>query len=209
MFSGIVEAVEPIIQVRSQKDVVRIEVKRPEFFLDVKTGDSIAVNGVCLTVEELSPNSLWFAVGPETLKVLNKSADQGEAFLNQSMNLERSLKFSDRIHGHLVTGHVDGRGVVLQRKALEESLELEIAYPASLKPFIWKKGSVCINGVSLTVNTVSSTAETLSLSVCLIPETLKRTQLPFLAVGDQVNIEADYMAKAIRHNLEIGGLGGA
>lgn len=190
MFSGIVESVQPILTVESAPGVVRIQVQKPQEFDDLKIGDSIATNGVCLTVEKFDQNQMTFALAAETLQILELKADN---LRGQKVNLERSLKFGDRIHGHLVTGHVDSLGVVKHSRGEGESLFLDIEVRDSLLPYLWKKGSITLHGVSLTVNDVQGS----KVSVCLIPETLKRTNLGTLNVGDKINIEPDYMAKAV------------
>jgi riboflavin synthase len=201
MFSGIVEATTQIQQVTPEKaGLIRIRVGKPGFFDDLKIGDSIAVNGVCLTVECFDEAQIQFALGTETIKVLNLEKDLGESSnlsRGQALNLERSLRWGDRVHGHLVSGHVDALGKIVERIESDGSLILQIEIPENLLGFVWQKGSLAINGVSLTVNAVVGNL----VSVCLIPETQKRTNLGQLKVGDSVTLEADYFAKGLRHFL--------
>lgn len=190
MFSGIVEATSLIQKVEEHSHLIRIWIERPLFFDDIKNGDSIAVNGVCLTVEDFDQNSLRLALGFETLKLLQLKASDLQG---RKVNLERSLRFGDRMHGHLVSGHVEARGRVEQKTWQGDSLILKISVPSDLRPSLWKKGSVAVQGVSLTVNEVGA----FDFEVCLIPETLNQTNLKDLNPGDGVNIETDYLAKAM------------
>lgn len=195
MFSGIVETTALVTNSTSRESVLEITLARPKDFTDLHIGDSIACNGVCLTLEAFDANSLKFALGPETLKVTGWNS---ESVVGRAVNLERSLRLGDRIHGHLVTGHVDATSNVVQAERQGETLTLAIAIPAKLKNLIWPKGSIAINGVSLTINTVTASA----FSVGLIPETLKRTNLSDLKVGSQINLEADNMARGLIHWVE-------
>lgn len=194
MFSGIVEAQSEIVSTSSQPGILRITVQKPVDFSDIKPGDSIAVNGICLTVEKYDQSKIEFALAAETLRVTGWS----ESSLRTSkVNLERSLRMGDRVHGHFVSGHVDAMGRVEARREIGGSIELDIAFPEALKPYIWKKGSWAVNGVSLTVNEVRNN----SASVCLIPETLERTNLSILKSGDSVTIEVDPLARGLIHVL--------
>ncbi|MBV2170002.1 MAG: riboflavin synthase [Bdellovibrio sp.] len=196
MFSGIVESVMPIVSSEELQNAYRIKIKKPSEFNDIKLGDSIACDGVCLTVEAFDLEQMTFALAAETIKVLQWNP---QSWIGKKVNLERSLRFGDRIHGHLVTGHVDSLGTVT-RAALEgESFFLDVKVQDSILPYVWKKGSVTLNGVSLTVNELSGS----TVSVCLIPETMKRTNLGDLKVGSLVNVEPDYMARAIQRSLEV------
>lgn len=197
MFSGIVESVEKIKFVYpGQGSLVRIHIPKPVQFDDLKIGDSIAVNGICLTIEKFDQEKIEFALAAETLKVIGKTQEQ---LLGQAVNLERSLRFGDRIHGHLVTGHVDSLGFVKKSYAEGENWFLDVEVSADLKPLIWKKGSITLNGVALTINQVQDCV----ISVCLIPETVKRTNLASLIAGDCINVEADYLAKALFRSQQV------
>jgi riboflavin synthase len=189
MFSGIVEATAQVLFIEKRENVVRVILSRPLHFNDLQTGDSISCNGVCLTIEKFDDKTIQFSLANETLKLLQIDS---EKLLGQVWNLERSLRFGDRVHGHLVTGHVETLGEVVRSEALGESWLLDVKVPESTKRYIWKKGSVALQGVSLTVNEFVNN----TLSVCLIPETLKRTNLADLKVGQRINIETDYLAKA-------------
>ncbi len=200
MFSGIVESVQPILSIeKGQGPLTRAVIQKPSEFNDLKTGDSISTDGVCLTLERFDDATMTFALAAETLRVLQWSPENPENLVGRKVNLERSLRFGDRIHGHLVTGHVDSLGLVTRSEGLGENWFLDIEVAETLKAFIWKKGSITLNGVSLTINQVNDAV----VSVGLIPETLKRTNLGELEVGDTVNVEPDYMAKALNRMYEL------
>ena len=196
MFSGIVESVQPILSSEKLQNAYRIEVQKPQEFDDIKLGDSIACDGVCLTVESFNSDKITFALAAETIRVLQWAPD---SWLGRLLNLERSLRFGDRIHGHLVTGHVDSLGEVQSAKIEGESFFLDVKVADSILPYVWKKGSITLNGVSLTVNELQQN----TVSVCLIPETLKRTNLGSLKSKDKINVEPDYLARAIQRSLEV------
>jgi len=203
MFTGIVEATARVLKVNEGRSVVRLEIEKPASFQDVKIGDSISVNGICLTIEAFDEKRLQFALAAETLSV---TGWQPEDLQSATLNLERSLKFGDRIHGHLVSGHVDAMAEITEVKPEGESLIMQIQIPKNLKSYFWPKGSLTINGVSLTINKVSQrelkpesgvpSPDTL-IEVCLIPETLKQTNLAQLKQGDNVTIEIDTLARAM------------
>lgn len=190
MFSGIIEAVSKIQSSQELVNAYRIQVDKPSDFNDLHLGDSVAVDGVCLTVEAFDEKQMTFALAAETIRVLNWNP---QSWLGKPLNLERSLRFGDRIHGHLVIGHVDSLAEVLRAELQGESFFLDVKMASSVLPYVWKKGSITINGVSLTVNDLKGSV----VEVCLIPETLKRTNLGALVVGQFVNIEPDYMARAV------------
>ncbi|MFN8944723.1 MAG: riboflavin synthase [Pseudobdellovibrionaceae bacterium] len=198
MFSGIVETTTELLEVQEGQSIYRIFLKRPIQFDDLQIGDSVAVNGVCLTVEMFDSIKMQFSLGLETLQVLQwKQQD----WKNRKINVERSLKLSDRIHGHLVTGHVEALGKVLRSDQVGENWFLDVEVPTALLPLIWKKGSITLHGVSLTVNTLEKNI----LQVCLIPETQKRTNLIEFKKDDFIHLESDYMAKAFYRFYELQG----
>lgn len=186
MFTGIITAVGEISGVTPAPGGVRLVVDAGGMRLDdVVVGDSIAVNGVCLTVVELRPAGFAADVSQETLACTAGFAPRG------SVNLEKALRLSDRLGGHLVGGHVDGVGTVTRYEALGDNRLLAIAAPRELAKYIARKGSVAVNGVSLTVNEVSGA----EFTVNLIPHTLQATNLRQLKTGDRVNLEADLLAR--------------
>lgn len=195
MFTGIVETQSPVLALKSTGPSAKLKMKKPESFDDLRLGDSIAHNGVCLTLETFDSKSMEFTLGPETLKLTSwgTSLKPGD-----SLNLERSMKVGDRIHGHIVSGHVESMGHLSFVTEMGDSKELWIEFSEKLRGLIFPKGSVAVNGVSLTVNLVKGQ----SFQVILIPETLKRTNLSQLKVGDSVCLEADMMAKAIREQVK-------
>lgn len=193
MFSGIVEAQSQVKKITPLKDSCRILVTRPKSFQDIEIGDSICTNGICLTVEAMTKSTLQFCLGAETLKILG---DSFSYWKSKSLNLERSLQFGQRVHGHLVTGHVDAQSQIIKSYQQGECWQIQIEVPKSLASFFWKKGSVCLNGVSLTVNEYFKLKNKYYLEVCLIPETIKATNLVQFKPKEFFNIEADYLAKA-------------
>lgn len=186
MFTGIIEAVGRVRESAASAGGVRIVVDTGALDLgDVKAGDSIAVNGVCLTVVSMADARLDFDVSRETLRCTVGFA-QGTA-----VNLEKSLRLADRLGGHLVGGHVDGIGRVVRSDAAGDNRRIMIEAPHELARYIARKGSVAVNGVSLTVNAVDGAR----FEVNLIPHTLAATNLGELAAGARVNIEADTLAR--------------
>lgn len=189
MFSGIVAAVGRITQLSKREDeacTVRLTVDAGTLGLDdVALGDSIACNGVCLTVVELEGNCFRVDVSPETLSCTVGLAEPGQ------INMEKALRLSDRLGGHLVSGHVDGVGEVLRFDLIGDNRLLEIRAPQALAKYIAKKGSVTVNGTSLTTNDVRGTDFTINL----IPHTLLNTTLHQLAPGAKVNLEVDLIAR--------------
>jgi riboflavin synthase len=199
MFSGIVEAQSQIISEVRAPQVTRISIQKPIEFDDLKVGDSICTNGVCLTIEKFDQEQIQLCLGAETLQLL------GEAYQNwksKPVNLERSLRLGDRIHGHLVTGHVDCVAKVIESFQDGECWQMQIAIPISIRKHFWKKGSICLNGVSLTVNEVLSTADGAIVNVCLIPETIKKTNLSQIKKDEFVCVESDYLAKSYLQQKE-------
>ena len=199
MFSGLVEATARIVDLMEEPGGVRLVLERPREYTDAMLGDSIAIQGCCLTVVELTDRSLSFQAGRETLS----RTTLGQLKAGDQVNCERSLKLGDRLGGHLVTGHIDGRGRLVSREDEAEWSNMVFNAPASLLRQMATKGSVAIEGVSLTL--VDVTNET--FSVAMIPHTLSHTTLGALKVGDAVNLETDLLAKYVQRQLETGALG--
>ena len=186
MFTGIIAAVASVREVHPSAGGVRIVIDAGALPLaDVKIGDSIAVNGACLTVVSMNGQQLQFDVSRETLACTAGYA-QGAA-----VNLEKSLRLSDRLDGHLVSGHVDGVGSVVGFDAAGDNRKLVIEAPREIAKYLARKGSVAVNGVSLTVNTV----EGVRFEINLIPHTLAATNLHALTAGTKINIEVDMLAR--------------
>jgi riboflavin synthase len=192
MFTGIVEATGAVRSVVAGKPGASVTIDAGSLDLsDVSIGDSIAVNGCCLTVVELEPAAFRVDVSQETL-------DCTTGFeTGARVNLEKALRLSDRLDGHLVSGHVDGRGEVTRRDQAGESCLLEIRPHAGLLRYIARKGSITIDGVSLTVNRVLGDR----FEVNLIPHTLAATNLGVLRAGAQVNLEVDLLARYVERVL--------
>ncbi|MCH2533611.1 MAG: riboflavin synthase [Bdellovibrionales bacterium] len=195
MFSGIVEATGQILEAQKRPGVIQIKIKKPNDFNDIKEGDSIAVNGICLTVEAYDDNSVQFALAAETLQVTGWKA---ENLKGQEVNLERSLRFGDRLHGSIMTGHVDTVGHIADIIEEGESWFIWVEIPEDYMKFMWKKSSVILNGVSLTINEVEAN----KLQVCLIPETLQRTNLKQLKKADPINVEVDFLNRSVAHLIK-------
>lgn len=195
MFTGIVAAVGRIVGVTPSAGGARIAIDTGSLALDdVAVGDSIAVNGACLTAVAVRGDGFDADVSRETLACTTgfKAGD--------GVNLEKALRLADRLGGHLVTGHVDGVGVVTRCERVGDNTCLAIAAPAALAKYIARKGSVAVDGVSLTVNGVEDHA----FNVNLIPHTLSMTTLGALAAGARVNIEVDLLAR-YAERLQAGG----
>ncbi|KON81801.1 riboflavin synthase [Azoarcus sp. PA01] len=193
MFSGIVAACGRIERIEPLQDGVRLTVDADGLDLaDVQIGDSIANSGVCLTVVALDGSRVQFDVSRETL-----NCTTGLDTVGNEVNLEKALCLADRLGGHLVTGHVDGVGEVVSFTPVGESHDLVIRAPAALAGYIAKKGSVTVNGVSLTVNRVESR----EFSINLIPHTVAVTNLKQLAAGSRVNLEIDLIARYVERML--------
>ena len=186
MFSGIVAAVGRITHLTPREAGFRLHVDAGNLGLDdVSLGDSIACNGVCLTVVATEGNSFCVDVSPETISCTIGLGAPGE------INLEKALRMSDRLGGHLVSGHVDGVGEVTRFDPVGDNRLLEIRAPHDIARYIARKGSVAVNGCSLTTNEVRGDLFTINL----IPHTLEVTVLKHLAAGSQVNLEVDLIAR--------------
>lgn len=193
MFTGIIQAVGHIHTFEPRGDDARMVIDAGGLDLsDVQLGDSIAVNGVCLTVVAFTPNNFTVDVSAETLRCTTGFIPNTEVTLVE-VNLEKAMRPMDRLGGHIVSGHVDGVGTVAVFQAVGESHLLEIDAPASLARYIAAKGSITVNGVSLTVNKVVG----VRFSINLIPHTLEKTTLKHLAPGSQVNLEIDMVARYV------------
>lgn len=197
MFSGIVQGIGTIVRATPHGDGMRIDLDPGALDVsDVAIGDSIAVAGCCLTVVALKEKTLSFDVSAETLRC-TACLDRAGA-----VNLEKSLRLSDRLGGHLVSGHVDGTGTIARVEAVgghDASRAIEIDAPETLARFIAVKGSIAVDGVSLTVNAVNGSR----FSVNLIPHTLAVTTLGALAPGARVNLEVDVVARYVARLREL------
>lgn len=189
MFNGIVEETGVVEGIEQRKNLVVLRVRARKVLKGAKGGDSIAVDGVCLTVTEKKKNTLTFDLMRETLE----KTSLGRLNCGEKVNLERALAVGDRISGHFVTGHIDGVGRIEARVEEPNYTELSIHLSKTLRRYIVPKGSVCLDGVSLTVGVVRQNLFT----VYLIPFTKQQTTLGFRKKGDMVNIEADILARYV------------
>lgn len=194
MFTGIIQAVGQIAQRDSTGIDARLYIKTGRLDLHtVQLGDSIAVSGVCLTVVTLQNDGFWADVSGETLK----RTTLGELRVGSQVNLEKALTPQTPLGGHIVSGHVDGVGDITQRSDEGRSVRFQIRTPNELARYIAQKGSICIEGVSLTVNTVAGA----EFTVNLVPHTLAMTTLQQAQVGHRVNLEVDIIARYLERLL--------
>jgi len=202
MFTGIITGVGRIVALQdlgsSASHGKRLSIETPEGYLDdVGLGDSIALNGACMTV-----TSLQLAQRQFTIDVSAESLDKTSGLDRVgTVNLEKALRANDRLGGHIVSGHVDGLGTVVRFAQIGESWELRIGAPATLARFLAYKGSITVNGVSLTVNQVQDTPDGAEISINLIPHTVTHTALGILKAGDAVNLEIDTVARYVERML--------
>jgi riboflavin synthase len=193
MFTGLVEALGVVREQTFDGAGCRLTLLAPAIAADLALGESVAVNGACLTVVAHNAESLTFQVGPETLRRTNL----GVLKVGDRVNLERSLRLSDRLGGHLVQGHVDGVGSIVERLPQGEWVTVWFSCPPELAAQMVSKGSVAVDGVSLTLVDVAKDR----FSVALIPHTLACTTLGFKGPGDAVNLEGDIVAKYVSRCL--------
>jgi riboflavin synthase len=190
MFTGLVESLGTVSSLSLAGKSGRLAVKTSLPLKEIAIGDSIAVNGACLTVAEKSKGTLFFDVLNETLKRTTLGASRAGAVVN----LERALRFGDRLGGHLVSGHIDGTAPVSGiKKEAGGDIRLTIRLPAALKPLLIPKGSIAVNGISLTIAELGHD----SFTVCIIPHTWEATNLSCYQTGDKVNLESDMLGKYI------------
>ncbi len=190
MFTGIIQAIGTVVSVESQGSAFAVTIETPANFLsDTQPGDSICVHGVCLTVTRIDGSVFVADVSGETVSCTTFA----NIVASSQVNLELALTLSARLGGHLVTGHIDGVGEICEIKKLSQSTRLDIVTPEELSRFIARKGSVCIDGVSLTVNNIEHNR----FSVNIIPHTLNNTVILDYQPGTPVNIEVDLMARYV------------
>jgi len=193
MFTGIIQSVGQIDDVSSVGEDIKLRIHVGDLELgDVIIGDSIAVNGVCLTATAIQAPHFFAHVSKATLDVTTGLSKP------QAVNLEKALRLSDRLGGHLVSGHVDGIGKVTQFSQMGDCWLLAIQAPHAISKYIAYKGSICVNGVSLTVNSITHD----TFSVNLIPHTIEHTTLQFLKLNDPVNLEIDQIARYVERMAE-------
>jgi riboflavin synthase len=205
MFTGIITGVGRIVAIhdlgRSLHHGKRLTIEAPAGYLDdVGLGDSIALNGACMTVTTFTPESCRF-----TIDISAESLDKTSGLDQEgSVNLEKALRANDRLGGHIVSGHVDGVGHISHFEQIGESWELRILAPHALAKYLAYKGSITVNGVSLTVNRVADLADGCEISINLIPHTVDNTALGSLHAGSRVNLEIDTVARYVERMLSAG-----
>lgn len=199
MFTGIIEGIGEVVGGAPSASGMRIRIACRLDLSDTKIGDSIALNGVCLTAIDVARDGLSVDVSQETLNCTT-GFRQGDR-----VNLEKALRASDRLGGHWVSGHVDGVGTVARFEAIGEHALLQITPPYDLARYIARKGSIAVNGVSLTVNEVAAADHTFSAN--LIPHTLRATNLGDLQHGSRVNLEIDMLARYAERLAQFGAAG--
>jgi riboflavin synthase len=205
MFTGIITGVGRIDAVhdlgRSLDHGKRLEISTPAHYLDdVGLGDSIALNGACMTVTSFNTTQNLFTIDISA-ESLAKTA--GLNLIGTVLNLEKALRANDRLGGHIVSGHVDGMGVVSQFEQIGESWLLQVLAPPSLAKYLAYKGSITVNGVSLTVNQVEDASKGCLVSINLIPHTIENTALGHLKTGSAVNLEIDTVARYVERMLSL------
>jgi riboflavin synthase len=195
MFTGIIQAVGAIKRLEPRGEDVRLHVYTHKLDLgDVQLGDSIAVNGVCLTAVDLPGDGFWADVSGETLR----RTTTGTLQQGKKVNLEKALTPTTRLGGHLVSGHVDGIGEVISRTSDGRSEQFVIRAPDNLARYIAEKGSICVDGISLTVNDVNGATFTLNI----VPHTLQETTMDGFNVGSKVNLEVDIIARYLERLIQ-------
>lgn len=198
MFTGLIQAVGEVVSINRGADSAIFQFKVADFLSDVKIGDSIAVNGTCLTAIELSADSFEVDVMVQTLALTALDS----LAVGSRVNLELAAKVSDRLGGHIVQGHVDGVGEVTGIEPGEKWQRVDVMIAPHLMKYLQPQGSICINGTSLTVGELNDKAN--QISVWLIPETLRKTNLGELAIGSKVNVEVDVLAKYVERLMKRG-----
>lgn len=194
MFNGIVETIGMIEKLSSEEDCLKLNISPMDDFSDLKIGDSISVNGICLTITDITNKNFNVTVVPETLRKSNLN----ELQIKSLVNLERSIKVNDRIHGHSVQGHSDGVGKIIDIiQDGKNALLLKIEIPKSLKKYVVKKGYVALDGMSITIIEATNNW----ISIALIPHTIKSTIAHQYQLNSLINIEVDILGKYIEKIL--------
>ena len=187
MFTGLIQKLGKVVKLDNSVLTIRTEKK---YLKELNLGDSIAVNGVCLSLTEKKQDEFSVFVSSETLDITNIGLLKPNSFVN----LEKPLKLQDFVHGHLVQGHVDGMGIVEDLYKQAAGSLLKIIYPGKLAPYIILKGSVAVNGVSLTIAKKYANI----IEIAIIPETFNSTNFQFLRKGNKVNLETDFLGKYVK-----------
>ena len=198
MFTGIVESIGNIVSLERRGGVVSLTVEVPLDISDARVGDSFSISGACLTAVAVAGHSVRFEVSRETLE----RTFLGALHAGSKVNVERALRLSDRLGGHLVTGHIDATGEVVEVTPFQDTTRFKIRTDPRVSTYLVEKGSISVNGVSLTLGVCEETV----FFVYCIPHTLKHTTLQYLRVGDRVNLEVDLIGKYVERFLVQRGL---
>jgi len=203
VFSGIIQATGSVVGIKRHEGDIAIEVDAGELQLDdVATGDSIAVSGPCLTVTAISSTGLSFDISAETIS----RTHFGNLSLGQRVNLERSMTIGAEVNGHLVSGHVDGLGTVRRCDPDGRSTRLVVAAERDLAAFIAEKGSISVDGISLTINAVRDTPDSVEFDLTIIPHTMAVTSLASVQPGHHVHLEVDMIARYLQRIVAVQGI---
>jgi riboflavin synthase len=198
MFTGLIQAVGQVSAITHQESSARLEITSPEIAAQIAQGDSVSVNGACLTVVTFDSSKFSVDVMVQTLKLTST----GSLEVGSAVNLELATRTSDRLGGHIVQGHVDGVAKVVAISADSQWTRMDLSLPKDLMKYVVAQGSICLEGVSLTVGELNDAAN--EISVWLIPETLAKTNLSKKSLGDQVNVEVDVLAKYVERLIARG-----
>jgi len=193
MFTGIIEGLGKISSIKSLGQSKNFAIEANFSLKQTKIGDSIAVNGVCLTAVSLNGNRFEVDVSPETLA----TSSFNKAKVGDNVNLERALRLADRLDGHIVSGHIDSTGIIIQKKYLGNVIVIDFSIPKAITRYMIKKGSVAVDGISLTINDCTDD----SFQVCIIPHTAIASTISLKKKGDTVNIETDMIGKYVERLL--------
>jgi riboflavin synthase len=191
MFTGLVQALGQVKTIKNAETSAQIEITSPEIAAQIAQGDSVSVNGTCLTVTSFTKDSFEVDVMIQTLNLTTT----GGLKKGSAVNLELATRAADRLGGHIVQGHVDGVAKISQISADDQWTRMDISVPAHLMKYVVAQGSICLEGVSLTVGELNDASD--QVSVWLIPETLDQTNLSKKIIGDSLNVEVDVLAKYV------------
>ena len=198
MFTGLIQAVGKVSSIEHQETSAHLEISSPEIAAQIAQGDSVSVNGACLTVVAFDKTKFSVDVMVQTLNLTST----GTLEVGSAVNLELATRTSDRLGGHIVQGHVDGVAKLVKISADSQWTRMDISIPKDLMKYVVAQGSICVEGVSLTVGELNDPAD--QISVWLIPETLAKTNLSQKKIGDLLNIEVDVLAKYVERLIARG-----
>jgi len=198
MFTGLIQAVGEVSAIKREETSARLEISNPEIATQIAQGDSVSVNGVCLTVVSFDNSKFAVDVMVQTLNLTST----GSLEVGSPVNLELATRTADRLGGHIVQGHVDGVATVSNISADSQWTRMDISIPKDSMRYVVAQGSICVEGVSLTVGELNDSAD--QISVWLIPETLAKTNLSKKSIGDKLNIEVDVLAKYVERLIARG-----